>query len=76
MNAHEAALLAWQLGVQTVIPMHHYLWASTGANDSEATLDPHLLETTYQRLGGSGQVIIPKVGEEILLSPKSKTSQG
>src|SRR5439155_18788938 len=27
MNAHEAALLAWQLGVGVAVPMHFGMWA-------------------------------------------------
>ncbi|MSU61097.1 MAG: MBL fold metallo-hydrolase [Pedosphaera sp.] len=67
MNAHEAALLGWQLGAPTLVPMHHYLWLNAIAND-EATLDPALLASTYSKLGGQGRVIAPVVGEEILLS--------
>ncbi len=64
MNAHEAALLAWQLGVPLVIPMHHYLWVTNGSDD-EATLDPTVAEETYRHLGGRGRVLIPQIGEEI-----------
>jgi L-ascorbate metabolism protein UlaG (beta-lactamase superfamily) len=67
MNAHEAALLAWQWGVGTVVPMHHYLWENRIGGD-EATLDPALLYQTYSRLGGTGRVITPAVGEEIILT--------
>ncbi len=66
MNAHEAALLGWQLGAATLVPMHHYLWQNAIHND-EATLDPALLESTYSKLGGQGRVIAPVVGEEIVL---------
>ena len=69
MNAHEAALLAWQLQVGTAIPMHHLLWANNhGANDE--TLDPQLFADTYTRLGGKGRVVIPQVGGEIELSSR------
>ncbi len=67
MNAHEAALLGWQLGASTLVPMHHYLWKNAASSD-EATLDPKLLETTYRNLGGQGRVIAPTVGGEIELS--------
>jgi len=64
MDAHEAALLAWHLGAEVVIPIHHYLWATnTGTN--EETLDPQLFADTYTRLGGTGSPIIPRVGAEI-----------
>jgi L-ascorbate metabolism protein UlaG (beta-lactamase superfamily) len=74
MNAHEAALLAWQWGVGTVVPMHHYLWENRIGGD-EATLDPALLEQTYSRLGGTGRVITPAVGEEIVLTESLGTSE-
>ncbi|MBX3012556.1 MAG: MBL fold metallo-hydrolase [Caldilineaceae bacterium] len=66
MNAHEAALLAWQLKVKQVIPMHHRLWKDFTGGE-QATLDPQLLVDTYQRLGGVGQVTPLAVGEGILL---------
>jgi len=65
MNAHEAALLAWQLNVGTLIPMHHYLW--DGSAPADATLDPQLLVDTYARLGGKGRVILPQLGTEIII---------
>jgi len=64
MNAHEAALLAWQLEATTVIPMHHLLWAGN-AGGPEATLDPALFEETYRKLGGTGRVVLPEVGGAI-----------
>lgn len=64
MDAHEAAMLAWHLGAGTVIPIHHFLWA-TNSGTAEETLDPRLFTSTYQRLGGSGRSIIPEVGAEI-----------
>jgi L-ascorbate metabolism protein UlaG (beta-lactamase superfamily) len=66
MNAHEAALLGWQLGASTLVPMHHYLWQNAVGGD-EATLDPVLLASTYLKLGGKGRVVIPVVGQEIVL---------
>jgi len=64
MNAHEAALLAWQLGARVVIPMHHVLWKDFTGGE-QATLDPHLLVDTYGRLGGTGDVKIIEVGDRI-----------
>ena len=61
MDAHEAALLAWQLGAGTVIPMHHLLWAGAPGGP-DATLDPALFEDTYHKLGGTGRVVLPEVG--------------
>jgi len=66
MNAHEAALLAWQLGAKIVIPMHHLLWKDFSGGE-QATLDPQLLVDTYTRLGGAGEVKVLGVGEGILL---------
>lgn len=66
MNAHEAALLAWQLGVKTVIPMHHRLWKDFSGGE-QATLDPQLLVDTYRRLGGIGEVKLLEVGEGVAL---------
>jgi L-ascorbate 6-phosphate lactonase len=66
MDAHEAALLAWQLGAGVVIPMHYSLWAEN-AGDTAATLDPRLFADTYARLGGAGRVVLPEVGQEICL---------
>lgn len=62
MNAHEAALLAWEIGAQVAVPMHHILWKNWEPGP-EGTLDPKLFETTYQKLGGTGQVRILQVGE-------------
>ena len=67
MNAHEAALLAWHWGAQIVVPMHHYLWRHPKPSD-DATLDPGQLASTYTRLGGTGKVLPPVVGEEIVLA--------
>ena len=67
MDAYEAALLAWHLGSGLVVPIHHYLWAAT-TGTTEETLDPDLFVTTYERLGGTGQALIPTLGEEIDLA--------
>jgi L-ascorbate metabolism protein UlaG (beta-lactamase superfamily) len=66
MNAREAALLVYEQGAKTVVPVHHLLWAGNTAGD-EATLDPRLFEETYRKLGGTGRVILPEVGGEITL---------
>ena len=66
MNAHEAALLAWQLGARTVVPMHHLLWKDFTGGE-QATLDPQLLADTYGRLGGAGTVRALDVGEGLVL---------
>jgi L-ascorbate 6-phosphate lactonase len=67
MNAHEAALLAWQIRPHVVIPMHHILWKDFTGGE-QATLDPQLFADTYRRLGGTGQVKLLNVGEGIELS--------
>jgi L-ascorbate metabolism protein UlaG (beta-lactamase superfamily) len=69
MDAHEAALLAWHLGSEVVIPIHHYLWAINTGTEEE-TLDPQLFADTYTRLGGAGSPMIPQIGTEIDLSGK------
>jgi L-ascorbate 6-phosphate lactonase len=61
MNAHEAALLAWQLDARTLIPHHHLLWAREKIPAYE-TLDPNLFADTYRKLGGAAKVILPTVG--------------
>ena len=66
MNAHEAALLGWQLGARVVIPMHHILWQGNTGGE-QATLDPRLFESTYRRLGGVGEVHMLAVGEGMIL---------
>ncbi len=62
MNAHEAALLVWQLGAKAVMPMHHLLWEGNPGGP-DATLDPQIFADTYRNLGGRGKVMLPQVGE-------------
>ncbi len=71
MNAHEAALLAWHIQPQVVIPMHHILWKDFSGGE-QATLDPHLFADTYRRLGGTGQVKALDVGEGVELTKTAK----
>ena len=66
MNAHEAALLAWQLGAKTIIPMHHLIWKDFSGG-VQATVDPQLMAETYRRLGGTGKVKLLNVGEGVEL---------
>lgn len=68
MDANEAALLAWRLGVKIAMPMHHILWENP-APHPEATLDPALFKQMYERLGGTGEVRILDVGASIVLAP-------
>ncbi len=63
MNAHEAALLAWQLNAQSLIPHHHLLWSRPPDKIPACeTLDPKLFATTYAKLGGTAKMILPTVG--------------
>lgn len=64
MNAHEAALLAWQINPPLIIPMHHILWRDFSGGE-QATLDPALLAGTYRHLGGAGEVRPLAVGEGV-----------
>jgi len=68
MNAHEAALLAWHIQPKLAMPMHHILWKGFTGGE-QATLDPQLFADTYKRLGGTGQIVLPTVGEGIEFSP-------
>jgi L-ascorbate metabolism protein UlaG (beta-lactamase superfamily) len=74
MNAYEAALLAWQIGPQVVIPMHHILWKDFTGGE-QATLDENLFADTYHRLGGSGQVRLLNVGDGIELTRANIVSE-
>ena len=63
MNAHEAALLAWQLNARSVIPHHHILWSRPADKiPAYETLDANLFADTYRKLGGKAQVLLPPVG--------------
>jgi len=66
MNAHEAALLAWQQGARLAVPMHYGLWrdADYGAG---ATLDPQLFVDTYRRLAPDGRAHVLVAGELLLV---------
>jgi L-ascorbate 6-phosphate lactonase len=65
MDAHEAALLVWQLGAKVALPMHHVLWDTTltSTSNPDETLDPKQFESTYRKLGGSGDIRLLEVGE-------------
>jgi len=65
MNAHEAAMLCWQLGARTVLPHHHELWG-VRPHSEEATWDPEPFAETYKKLGGQGKLILPVRGQEML----------
>ena len=61
MNAHEAALLTWQVAPRIAIPMHYGMWpdAQYGA---EATLDPALFRETLTKLGSGTEVQVLEPG--------------
>lgn len=69
MNAHEAALLAWQIEARICIPTHHVLWDVFPY--PEATLDANLFAQTYQKLEGKGRVVLPEVGKEIVIGAEN-----
>lgn len=73
MNAHEAALLAWHLGVRTAIPMHHILWKDPAPG---ATLDPALFTGTYDKLGGTGVARTLQIGEPTVFSASPAVISG
>ncbi len=63
MNAREAALMAWHLNAKSLIPHHHILWSRPPEKiPAYETLDPTLFASTYAKLGGAAQVLLPAVG--------------
>lgn len=64
MNAHEAALLGWQIRADVLIPHHHATWAAQ-LDDAAATVAR--FNATYHNLGGTGRVLVPQLGESITL---------
>jgi L-ascorbate 6-phosphate lactonase len=72
MNAHEAALLAWQLKPRAVVPMHYGMWSVEdyryrGAAP-DATPDPALFSSTLNKLSTRVRVRELKVGSVVTLS--------
>lgn len=67
MNAHEAALLAWQQGAKLAIPMHYGLWRESDYGVG-ATLDPELFVDTYRRLAPQSRAHVLAPGTLILVS--------
>ncbi|HEY5033652.1 MAG TPA: MBL fold metallo-hydrolase [Candidatus Dormibacteraeota bacterium] len=72
MNAHEAALLAWELNPRTAVPMHYGLWAVKdyryGGAAPDATPDPTLFEATLRKLSPRIRIRTLEVGRTITLS--------
>ena len=62
MNAHEAALLTWQVAPRIAVPMHYGMWPDEQYGPG-ATLDPELFRDTLARLGGATSVRILEPGE-------------
>ena len=61
MNAHEAALLAWQQQPCVAIPLHYGLWCDENYGP-DATLDPRDFVTTYRRLSPEGTTLVFQAG--------------
>jgi L-ascorbate metabolism protein UlaG (beta-lactamase superfamily) len=68
MNAHEAALLAWQVGPRIAVPMHYGMWSDADYGRG-ATLDPEAFRQTLARLGGTSEVRVLAPGEIALFGP-------
>ena len=62
MNAHEAALLMWQIAPRVAVPMHYGMWPDEQYGPG-ATLDPALFRDTLERLGGETTVQVLEPGE-------------
>jgi len=71
MNAHEAALLAWELKPRTVVPMHYGLWAAKdyryGGAAPGATPDPTVFEATLRKLSSRIRIETLEVGRTVIL---------
>ena len=66
MNAHEAALLAWQVKPRLVVPMHYGMWPADGYTyrgaAPDATPDPTLFASTLAKLDSKIRVKVLEVG--------------
>ena len=62
MNAHEAALLTWQITPRIAVPMHYGMWSDADYGPG-ATLDPETFRQTLARLGGTSDVRVLEPGE-------------
>ena len=69
MNAHEAALLAWQLKPRVAVPMHYGMWSPEdyryGGAAPGATPDPALFASTLARLNPRIRVRELEVGRPV-----------
>ena len=72
MNAHEAALLAWELKPRTVVPMHYGMWSKKdyryGGAAPDATPDASLFESTLRKLSTRIRIGTMEVGRIVTLS--------
>ena len=68
MNAHEAALLAWQQRAHLAIPFHYGLWRDEDYGEG-ATLDPATFAGTYRRLHPEGAVLILEPAAPVVIGP-------
>ena len=62
MNAHEAALLVWQVAPRFAVPMHYGMWPQEQYGPG-ATLDPAMFADTLARLGSETEVQVLEPGE-------------
>ena len=62
MNAHEAALLTWQVAPRIAVPMHYGMWPEEQYGTG-ATLDPATFRDTLSRLGSETSVQVQEPGE-------------
>jgi L-ascorbate metabolism protein UlaG (beta-lactamase superfamily) len=71
MNAHEAALLAWELKPRTAVPMHYGLWAAEdyryGGAAPDATPNPRLFAATLRTLSARIRSRTMQVGRVVTL---------
>jgi L-ascorbate 6-phosphate lactonase len=65
MNAHEAALLVWQVAPRVAVPMHYGMWPEKQYGLG-ATLDPAIFRDTLTRLGSKTVVQVLEPGEMTL----------
>jgi L-ascorbate 6-phosphate lactonase len=62
MNAHEAALLVWQVAPRIAVPMHYGMWPEEQYGTG-ATLGPATFRNTLARLGSEAVVQVLEPGE-------------
>jgi L-ascorbate 6-phosphate lactonase len=65
MNAHEAALLTWQVAPRIAVPMHYGMWPDEQYGEG-ATLDPKTFRETLARLGSETKVRVLEPGEIVV----------